>query len=1028
VGGIPRVNGPKTSGWRIGRLVLLALTVLGFTTHLRAETTVWNPTTIPLEKAIVVGGGNVASWEEGPERIVLLQEKAIVEQGNLKVQAKQIYLRINIGGYAQSGQYGVRFIAEGDVVYSEGNGQRETAMLRGELLTRNEVRIEARNKKIARTMPLNDIFVQRAQYQLSKAIGANNATHASPIQQVSATQTSRQQPAPADPPVAMGPIIPQGNANPVAAPARILNIAPRTSAPFQVGAFQMPNGEQVIVVTGGVLLTIRNANSLGLIDIEAEQLIFWTKSEGTSAIDQLRSADGMASSEQEFYLAGDVQIRNRTGPQERKLRAEQVYYDVKRNVAVARSADLELKDPKLPEVLHLRADEVRQLGPKKFEADQAEVFSSRLPSDPGLKVVMTHASLEDFEYERKTLFGIPLLDKNTGKPQIGYERLVRGENAVLRLEGVPVFYLPYLQGDANEPLGPLQTLTFRQDRVFGTQVLATFNMYSLFNVDPLPGTRWTLETDYLSKRGPALGTEYQYAGTDLFGLEGPFVGNVKMFGIYDDGTDILGGGRGENDEHPLWRGRVLARHQQRFWENFVYQGQMALISDKNFIEQYFKPEWDTGLNQELYAYIKWQSGNFAANILAKPNIRHWITEDIWLPKAEGYGLGLSFLDMLTYNVRGSAGYGILRPTTVPPPALLPTEVYTPTGRFDVVQDINLPLQLGPVKVVPYGVLDLTSYTNDLNSDMTGRVIGGGGVRASMPFTRLYPDVSSELFNLSGINHKIVVSGNYYIADSNEPYTNFPQLDRLNDDSTDQALRDITPQQPTLNPANGVALATSPIFNPQLYAIRRLVDNRVDTRDDIQVIQADIRQRWQTKRGYPGQQHVIDYVTLDLSGSFFPNPNRDNFGKDFAFLEYDAIWNVGDRTAFVSSGLYDPFDQGARVFTVGAYMNRPDRTNFFLGFRMIDPVDSRALTAAVTYILSPKYALTGGATYDFGINEALSNSLVITRMGSDLTVSFGFTYNALVNNFGFTLEVVPNIVSVGRVRTLTQNAFGTTLFR
>lgn len=1014
------MNGRSTTCWRISRLVLLALCFV-FSSQIQAEITAWAPANVPEEKPIVVSGADVASWEEGGERVVFLQGNAAVEQGSIKLRAKQIYLRINIAGYAQTNRYTTRFVAEGGVDYTEGNGRRDANMLRGELRTRDEVRIEAQNKKIARQMPLNDIFIQRAQLQLQKA------ETASPIQQVSATRTTKQGPA-ADPPVAVGPILPQGGNNPGAAAARVLNIAPRTSAPFQFGAFQMPNGEQVIVVTGGVLLTVRNASSLGLVDIEAEQLIFWTKSEGNSAIDQLRSPEGMSSSEQEFYLAGDVQIRNRTGPQERILRAEQVYYDVRRNVAVARNADLTLKDPKLPEVLHLKAEEVHQLGPKKFEANQAEVFSSRLPSDPGLKVVMTHATLEDFEYERKTLFGIPLLDKATGKPQMGSEKLVRGENAVLRLEGVPIFYLPYLQGDANEPLGPLQTITFRQDNIFGTQILTTFNMYSLLNVDPIPGTRWTLGVDYLSKRGPAMGTEYQYAGKDLFGLDGPFVGNVKMFGIYDDGTDVLGGGRGENDDHPLWRGRVLARHQQRFWDNFVYQGQFALISDKNFIEQYYKPEWDTDLNQELYAYLKWQSGNFAANILGKPNVRHWITEDIWLPKAEAYGLGLSFLDTLTYNVRGSVGYGILRPTTVPPPALLSTEQYTQTGRFDVVQDISLPLLLGPVKVVPYATLDLTSYTNDLNGDTTGRVIGGGGVRASIPFTRLYPNVSSDLFNLCGINHKMVVSGNYYFADSNEPYANFPELDRLNDDSTDQTLRDITPVQPTLNPANGVALATNPIFNPQLYAIRRLVDNRVDTRDDIQVIQADIRQRWQTKRGYPGQQHVIDYVTLDVSGSFFPNPNRDNFGKDVAFLEYDTTWNIGDRTAIVSSGLYDPFDQGARVFTIGAYMNRPDRTNFYIGYRTIDPVDSRALTGAVTYILSPKYALTGASTYDFGTNQSLSNSLVVTRMGSDLTVSFGFTYNAIVNNFGFTLEVVPNIVSVGRVRTLTPSAFGTTLFR
>ncbi len=801
----------------------------------------------------------------------------------------------------------------------------------------------------------------------------------------------------------------------------------RSSAPFQIGAFQLPSGEQVILVTGGVLLTIRDTGGLGVLDIEAEQLVFWTRGDSNSTLDRLRSPDGLPSSqEQEFYLAGDVQIRSKSGREERKLRAEQVYYDIRRNIAVALVADLEIRDQALPELLHVKAVELLQLGPKRFEATEADIFASKLPSDPGLKLHMSHVTVEDTEYAKKTLFGTPRVD-DAGRPLTGNERLVRGENVVLQVEGVPVFYLPVVQGDANEPLGPLQNVGFRQDSVFGFQILTTYNMYSLFRLDPLPNTRWTLESDYLSKRGPALGTEFQYAGKDLFGLAGPYQGNIKAYGIYDTGTDVLGGGRGENEPHPDFRGRIHARHQQIFLDEFTFQSQVALIRDRNFIEQYYKQEWDTDLNQETYAYLKWQRNNFAATGLVKPNIREWITEDIWLPKLEGQALGLSPFELLTYNARASAGYGILRPTKEPQFAYLNTDVRDDTGRFDINQDISLPLTLGPVKVVPYAMLDLTAYTRDLNGDTTGRVYGGGGVRGSIPFTRVYPNVQSDLFNLCGINHKIVLGGNYFIAESNEPYSSFPQLDRLNDDATDQALRNITPRQIALNPAHGANLVNSPIFNPQTYAIRRIVDNRVDTVDTIEVLQADIRQRWQTKRGYPGMQHVVDYLTLDLSASFFPHPTRDNFGKSAAFLEYDTVWNIGDRTAIVSSGLYDPQDDGARIFALGAYLNRADRTNFYVGYRAIDPLDSRALTAAVTYIFSPKYALTGSSTYDFGTEQSLSNSLVVTRIGSDLTTSFGITYNALLNNFGFTLELVPNIVAVGRNR-FTPSAFGSTLFR
>jgi hypothetical protein len=328
----------------------------------------------------------------------------------------------------------------------------------------------------------------------------------------------------------------------------------------------------------------------------------------------------------------------------------------------------------------------------------------------------------------------------------------------------------------------------------------------------------------------------------------------------------------------------------------------------------------------------------------------------------------------------------------------------------LIQELDLPFALGPVKMVPYAVGDLTSYTKDLNGDTIGRIYGGGGLRFNVPFTRLYPDIQSQYFNLNGINHKITLSGNFYAAETNVHYTQLPQLDRLNDDATDQAIRDITPVQPIINPANGLFLATSPMFNVQNYAIRRLVDTRVDTLESIEVFQLDLRQRWQTKRGFPGEQHIVDWMALDLSASFFPRADRDNFGTTVGFLDYDYLWNIGDRTALVSSGWMDPVNNGPRVFTIGGYFNRPDRTNFFLGYRSIEPVGSEAVTAAVTYIFSPKYAITGSTVYDFGTNQALSNSLVFTRIGSDLQISFALTYNVLQHNFGFAIEVLPNAVA------------------
>src|SRR5262249_45751695 len=133
---------------------------------------------------------------------------------------------------------------------------------------------------------------------------------------------------------------------------------------------------------------------------------------------------------------------------------------------------------------------------------------------------------------------------------------------------------------------------------------------------------------------------------------------------------------------------------------------------------------------------------------------------------------------------------------------------TNTARIDVMQEISLPLQAGPFKIVPYGKVDGAFYSQDLDGDSQGRIYGGGGVRASIPFSRLYPSVDSDLFNLNGLYHKIVLSGNWFIADSNTRFTTLPQLDRFNDDTSDQALRDFHPYLPVFYPANATFLTSN----------------------------------------------------------------------------------------------------------------------------------------------------------------------------------------------------------------------------
>lgn len=798
---------------------------------------------------------------------------------------------------------------------------------------------------------------------------------------------------------------------------RNLRISPRYALPFDYKYVDLPSGEKALVITGGIILTVQAApGAAGFVDLEADVAVYWSRDNNLTGFSNgLRSPQGQNTQDGEFYLAGNVEIRERTPLESRTLRADEVYYDVGRSVAVARHADLELQQTRPgapPDPLHFRADEILQLSANQFKGYRAEIFSSHLPSDPGLKVYLQEAEVETKVVPRRSIFGAQYINRVTGQPETETQRLVHARNVFVEVDDVPIFYSPILQGDATDPLGPLHSVNFKYDRIFGFQTFLTFNVYDLIGIDPLPGTRWTLDTDYLSRRGPAVGSDFEYSGRDLFGLPGRYEGWVRAYGVNDKGSDILGGGRGELEPHPDNRGRFQWRHLQDLPNDFTFQAQVSLLSDKNFLEQYFINEYQREYNQETFLYLKQQRGDWAWTALAEARTRIWVTEADRLPEVQGFLIGQTLFDRLTYDARVSGGYYQLKPTKQPPLPFEVTDRKDQTGRFDLAQELSLPLALGPVKIVPYAVLDLAYYTQDLTGTDRGRVYEAGGIRASMPLTRLYPDIQSELLNLNGINHKIVLSTDIYLAHSDTSYTRLPQIDRVNDDISDQALRDIRPYQIFFNLAHAPLLVNSPLYDPQLYAIHQLVENRIDTLDSVQAYEVDVRQRWQTKRGYPGMQHIVDWMTLDVSGTYFTNASGDFFGQHFSELQYYWLWNIGDRTSLESTGWIEPESPGAHIFTFGAYFNRPDRTNYYIGYRDIFPLNSRTVAASIQYIFSPKYSVLLNTTYDFG-NNIQSNSLVFTRMGSDLQLSLGVNYNSTLSTVGVTFEIFPNLVPENR---------------
>ncbi|MGL4422593.1 MAG: hypothetical protein ACRCZF_18135, partial [Gemmataceae bacterium] len=334
------------------------------------------------------------------------------------------------------------------------------------------------------------------------------------------------------------------------------------------------------------------------------------------------------------------------------------------------------------------------------------------------------------------------------------------------------------------------------DQVFGFQLLSTWDIYKLIALKAPKGHSWRLNLDYLSDRGTGFGTDYDLSAPSLFGFGNQLSSTLRLYGIRDGGFDNIGQ-RGPEPEKPDVRYRALWTYQQELFadrepETMLYTGaqvnfqrQFAWSSDKNFLEQYYYQEFAFGQNQETFGFLHASNGPWYGSLLVQGGQdRKWMTETQWLPKADAALIGQSFFDLLLYDARASAGYAQSRPATIPALPVLSTEQRLNTGRFNLTQDLSVPLDVGPLKVAPYGVLDLTHYTEDLKGNSRSRVLGGGGVRSAITLSQIYTGAFSELFNVRGLNHKVTLHGNYYNAASNVPYTDLPLLDRLNDDSID----------------------------------------------------------------------------------------------------------------------------------------------------------------------------------------------------------------------------------------------------
>ncbi len=552
---------------------------------------------------------------------------------------------------------------------------------------------------------------------------------------------------------------------------------------MQIGSQPGPTGNDTIIQAANVNLIVDGLPEFGSIDVSTDHLVVWT-----AGLQQLQTNRELLQPENlplEIYMEGNIEFRQG----DRIIYAQRMYYNVKDQVGVVLAAEMLTPVPSYQGLLRLKADIVRQTSRDTFIAEHSFVTSSRM-SQPGYRLQSGTLTFQD---QQRPVFdpftGAPLADPETNDPLIQHDRRLTSWNNFVFLGDVPVFYWPKISTNLEEPSFFLRRARVRNDRVFGTQILTDWDVYQLLGFERAPlGTDWTASADWFSERGFGGGTVFKYNRNDLFGIPGPYTGFLDAWGIKDHGLDNLGLDR-RDFTHPDDRGRILGRHRHELPNNFRLSAELGLISDRNFLEEYYKREWDENKDETTGLELKQTLDNMSWSITADSRINDFFTQTEWLPRLDHFWLGQPlFGDLFTWYEHSQAAFAHMRVATPPSdPAqaakwtVLPWEANVKGERLVTRQELDLPLNAGPFKVVPYALGEAAHWGEDLDGDDLTRFYGQAGVRASIPFWAVNPLAESALLNVHGLAHKIVFDVDVSFADANRDVLELPLYDPLDDD-------------------------------------------------------------------------------------------------------------------------------------------------------------------------------------------------------------------------------------------------------
>lgn len=697
----------------------------------------------------------------------------------------------------------------------------------------------------------------------------------------------------------------------------------------------MTEDKRTVIVAIGHVLIVRNNMSLS-----ADNVVLW--------MDEEARKDGKPAEEifQEFYAEGNVTLQTKNDV----IRAERVFEHLgeekglfvgARVAAGAAPSEKTEEDKPKREPVYFGGDEIRHVGPDRLETRDG-YFTTCGYGHPHWR----------FQGRRVRL----IRTEDAVRGGIKERNVVTSTHNTLRIGDVPVFYWPYLSKDITDRGAYLSSAQAGHSSALGGFVKTQWNLNDL-GLFPYGWDKIRLNLDYMSKHGPGVGLETEYVRANSFGL-------LDTYYVYDwartDRRNVP-----VEDEN---RGRILWRHRQFLDDGWRADVELSYLSDREFLRRFFEQEHWEGKEQETLLYLRKIEDNRAITYLQKHRINDFQTTTEYLPKV-GYDIVGEPLWGGRFNYTGHSQVANLQRRVEDD---LNVDGSPRTTRFNTNNELSSPFKLWILKFDPYTRLDVLAEENGRSGPLdrgdqtdvirprqrdslafrraneqllrgTGdsghqtRIYNSYGFRSSTQLARVY-NIHNPTFNINRLRHIIT------------PEANFEMVPFMSGDPEDLIQHD-----------------------------------EVETVDKVHSALLAARQRFQTKRGKPGQERTVDYITLDMEyhGLYGSSPvqNTDDF------LEATFSWQATDRVAFLSQRNRFYIQGGGGTTVNGALsLDLLPRTRAMLGYTHIEGSNS-AVTVNLDQVLNEKWILKLYEQYDFNTlqeeggknSENLATRVTLTRV-------------------------------------------------